>query len=164
MTAKPVNDTKINLTPTVRQSVSDILNLTLAHLIDLHWQTKQAHWTVRGPQFWQLHKMFDELADAVEGHIDDVAERITTLGGFPRGTIRMAAAASQLAEFPEKFDEFGHVSALIERFGTLANSVRDQIDKTDELGDKDSADLLTGISRTLDQQLWFLEAHTRREV
>ena len=38
-----------------------------------------------------------------------------------------------------------------------------EIDKTDELGDKDSADLLTGISRTLDLQLWFLEAHTRRE-
>jgi starvation-inducible DNA-binding protein len=164
MSAKPVNDTKINLTPTARQSVTDLLNVTLGSLIDLHWQTKQAHWTVRGPQFWQLHKMFDELAAAVDEPIDSVAERITALGGFPRGTICMSAAASQLAEFPEKFDEFGHVTALIERFGALGNSVREQIDKTDELGDKDSADLLTGISRMLDLQLWFLEAHTRREA
>lgn len=163
MASQSVGQTKINLTPTVRQSVCEILNQALADLFDLYSQTKQAHWTVRGPNFWQLHKMFDDIAAAVEAHVDECAERITTLGGMPRGTVRMAGKGSNLPEFPEKFDDLGHVALLIERFGVAANTIRDEIDKTDKLGDKDSADLLTSISRTLDLQLWFLEAHTRHE-
>ncbi len=163
MAKQPAGQTKINLSATTRRSVCEILNQTLADLFDLYSQTKQAHWTVRGPNFWQLHKMFDDIAAAVEEHIDPCAERIATLGGMPRGTARMAAKASSLPDFPEKFDDLGHVGLLIERFGKAANSVRGQIDETDELGDKDAADLLTGISRTLDLQLWFLEAHTKHE-
>jgi starvation-inducible DNA-binding protein len=160
----PVGETRINLTVTARQSVADILNQSLADNFDLYSQTKQAHWTVRGPQFWQLHRLFDEIADAVEGHIDEIAERITALGGFPRGTARMAASASGVTEFPEKFDELGHVAALAERVGHVANSTREGIDKCAALGDADSADLLTAVSRTLDKQLWFLEAHFQREA
>lgn len=163
MASQPIGQTKISLTPTARQSVAEILNQALADLFDLYSQTKQAHWTVRGPNFYQLHKMFDEIADAVEAHIDECAERIATLGGMPRGTVRMAAKGSNVPEFPEKFDDLGHVSLLIERFGVAANTIREQIDKTDDLGDKVTADLLTEISASLDLQLWFLEAHTRRE-
>jgi len=163
MASHPVGPTKISLSPTARQSLCEILNQALADLFDLYSQTKQAHWTVRGPNFWQLHKMFDDIAAAVEGHIDECAERITTLGGMPRGTVRMAGKGSNLPEFPEKFDDLGHVKLLIERFGPASNTIRGEIDKADELGDKDTADLLTGISRTLDLQLWFLEAHTRHD-
>lgn len=164
MTAVPIADTHISLTPTVRQAMCEVLNQTLADLFDLHSQTKQAHWTVRGPNFWQLHEMFDKIADAIHPFIDDVAERIAALGGFPRGTVRMAAETSNLPEFPERFEDLEHCASLAERMGTTANLVREQIDKADELGDKSSADLLTEISRELDKQLWFLEAHLHREA
>ena len=157
----PVHDTKLGLSSAVRQGTVDLLNQTLADVFDLYSQTKQAHWTVRGPLFWQLHKLFDDIASATEEHIDGIAERITTLGGLPRGTTRMAAATSKVPEFPEKLDELGHVTALIERFALVGNSVRAGIDNAAELGDADSADLLTAVSRTLDLQLWFLEAHNR---
>jgi starvation-inducible DNA-binding protein len=162
MAAKSVGETRIDLSAAKRQKLCDILNQTLAELFDLHSQTKQAHWTTRGPNFWQLHRLFDEIADAVEPFIDEVAERIAQLGGLPKGTARMAASSSKLPEFPEKFDDVGHVATLAERFGACGNAVREQIDKTDELGDKDTADLYTEISRELDKQLWFLEAHTKR--
>lgn len=162
MAAHTIGDTHIDLAMTARQSVCELLNQTLADLFDLYSQTKQAHWTVRGPNFWQLHKMFDDIATAVEAHIDEVAERIATLGGFPRGTVRMAGGNSQLPEFPEKFEDLGHVATLIERFSIVADTVRQNIDKSDELSDKATADLFTAISRTIDLQLWFLEAHTPR--
>jgi starvation-inducible DNA-binding protein len=164
MSTHPIGSTRIDLSPTARQSVCELLNATLAELFDLYSQTKQAHWTVRGPNFWSLHGLFDDMAAAVEEPIDDVAERIAQLGGYPRGTARMCAATSSLPEFPEKFDDLPHVTALAERFGAAANLVRKRIDQSDELGDADTADLLTGISRMLDKQLWFLEAHTRREA
>src|SRR5262245_24639289 len=73
-------DTKNDWRADVREKVVTILNQTLADLSDLYSQTKQAHWNVRGRQFYSLHKLFDELAETVEGHIDPLAERIPALG------------------------------------------------------------------------------------
>jgi starvation-inducible DNA-binding protein len=156
------HSTKNSLSKATRTKVNELLNQSLADLSDLYSQTKQAHWNVRGPSFIALHKLFDDLADAVEEHIDPVAERITALGGEAEGTVRMAAKASALPEFPGKLgSDLAFVDALIERFAKVANSVRAQVDDTAKLGDTGSSDLLTGVSRALDQALWMLEAHRR---
>jgi len=153
-------NTKIALSLDVRTKICALLNGTLANVSDLYSQTKQAHWNVRGSLFISLHKLFDELASGLEEHIDTVAERITTLGGLAQGTVRQAAANSKLPEFPEKqSDDLSFVSALIDRFAIVGNSVREAIDNSSSLGDADTADLLTGLSRDLDKSLWFLEAH-----
>jgi DNA-binding ferritin-like protein len=68
-----------------------------AHLADtfhLYSQTKQAHWNIKGKDFFQLHEMFDELDAELLPHVDTIAERATTLGGTALGTARMAASAS----------------------------------------------------------------------
>lgn len=156
-----MHSTKISLPAATREKVAGILNQVLADLSDLYSQTKQAHWNVRGPKFWMFHKLFDELAGKVEEAVDPLAERITALGGIAKGTVRMAAANSKLPEFPlEQQNEASFLNALIERYAIAANDVRKAIDQADELGDKGSSDLLTGIVRDLDQALWFLEAHT----
>lgn len=155
--------TKNDLPANSRKKTVAILNQLLADLSDLYSQTKQAHWNVRGRLFFAQHKLFDELAETVEGHIDPLAERITALGGVAQGTVRQAAAASSLAEFPTaQADELACVNALLARFASTARAVRQAIDATAALGDAGSADLLTGLSRDLDQSLWFLEAHTRQ--
>jgi len=157
-----MHSTKNSLGKATRTKVNELLNQSLADLSDLYSQTKQAHWNVRGPSFIALHKLFDDLADAVEENIDPVAERITALGGEAQGTVRMAAKSSALPEFPAKLgSDLAFVDALIERFAKVANSVRAQVDKTADLGDTGSSDLLTGVSRALDQALWMLEAHRR---
>jgi len=61
----------------------NLLNARLADAIDLSLQTRQAHWNVKGPQFIALHKLFDELNEAVEEYVDLIAERIVQLGGEP---------------------------------------------------------------------------------
>jgi starvation-inducible DNA-binding protein len=72
----------------------------------------------------------------------------------------MAAASSRLPEIPTGVDAgVDYVQALVERYGIHANAMRDAIDKADEAGDKDTADLFTEISRELDKDLWFLQAH-----
>jgi starvation-inducible DNA-binding protein len=62
-------------------------------LFDLYSQTKQAHWNVKGEEFYQLHELFDEIAEELVKFMDMVAERATALGGEALGTVRMAAAA-----------------------------------------------------------------------
>jgi starvation-inducible DNA-binding protein len=152
--------TRIDLPADVRQSVVEILNQTLAATLDLKTQVKQAHWNVKGMDFYQLHELFDEMATELEEYIDLVAERVTTLGATAMGTARIAAAQSILPEYPyDIVDGVEHVTALAERYAPYAAHLRAAIDKTAELGDADTADLYTEISRDIDKRLWFLEAH-----
>lgn len=159
-TDTPTFQTRNGLDHEQRGRLITLLNQNLADLSDLKTQTKYAHWNVKGPDFYQLHKLFDELAEQVEEHIDDVAERATALGGVATGTARQAVASSRVPEFPkDTFKGMDVVAALADRFATVGNAIRDALDEADELGDKDTADLFTEISRDLDKSLYFLEAH-----
>jgi starvation-inducible DNA-binding protein len=137
-----------------------LLNQHLADTFDLMSQTKFAHWNVKGPNFYQLHLLFDKLAETLEDRVDDIAERATALGGVATGTARQAAAASRVAEFPAGVHKgLDVVAALADRYAAVGKAVRAAIDQADDFGDKDTADLFTGISRDLDQALYFLESH-----
>ena len=151
---------RIDLPEDTRSQVITILNQSLATTLDLKTQVKQAHWNVKGLNFYSLHLLFDELAGELEGYVDMIAERVTALGGYAMGTARRAASESILPEYPLNIDNgTDHIVALADRFGVYAKSLREAIDKTDNLGDADTADLYTEISRTADMRLWFLEAH-----
>ncbi|MEB3311030.1 MAG: DNA starvation/stationary phase protection protein Dps [Snowella sp.] len=152
--------TRIDLSVEIRTQIINILSTTLATTLDLKTQIKQAHWNVKGLDFYQLHLLFDELATEVEEYVDMVAERITALGGTPLGTARVAAANSILPEYPlDIATGVDHVTALCDRYGAYAAHVRTAIADTADLGDADTSDLYTEISRTIDKRLWFLEAH-----
>ena len=152
--------TSVDITAATRTRINGILNQHLADSFDLMSQVKQAHWNVKGSDFWQLHKLFDEVAERASEWVDDFAERVTALGGYATGTVRMAAASSSLPEFPTGITEsMDYVRAVAERLAAFTNSARGAIDQTDTLGDANTADLLTEISRCADKYLYFLEAH-----
>jgi len=157
--------TKIDLPQKVRRNVIVILNDRLADAIDLQSQIKQAHWNVKGPHFIALHELFDKISAVILDQVDEIAERITSLGGTAEGTVAVAAKRSKLKNYPLSItsgkDHLFYLSTQVAAFG---KAVRAGIDDTDELGDKDTADLFTGISRDLDKYLWFLEAHLQDKV
>ncbi|XGV96702.1 MAG: DNA starvation/stationary phase protection protein Dps [Leptolyngbya sp. BL-A-14] len=157
--------TRIDLPVETRAQVIELLNQTLAFTLDLKTQVKQAHWNVKGLDFYQLHELFDELAGELEEYVDLVAERVTALGGLAMGTARVAAQVSGLPEYPfDILDGKDHVAALADRYAIYAKLVRQGIAKTDDLGDADTADLYTEVSRAIDKRLWFLEAHLQTAV
>jgi starvation-inducible DNA-binding protein len=138
----------------------DMLNQTLANTLDLAYQTKQAQWNVKGYNFYGLHLLFDDLHGQLAGFINDFAERAVTIGGQALGTIREAANASQLEEYPvDALDSKVHVYALVDRYGDFTSRVRHGIHKAEKLGDQDTADLYTSVSRAMDKALWMLTAH-----
>ncbi len=155
-----MHKTKIDIPEENRAQLVEILNARLADASDLKSQAKQAHWNVKGMNFFQLHELFDAVATAVEAHVDLIAERITTLGGTAHGTVRSAAQRSSLSEYPHEItDGPSHVDALSTALADFGRLVRRDIDETGNLGDQDTADLLTEISREIDKNLWFVEAH-----
>jgi starvation-inducible DNA-binding protein len=153
-------DTRNDLPANVRVEVTELLNARLADAIDLGAQSKYAHWNVKGPHFIALHELFDKVAESIEDQIDTIAERITALGGRAHGTIASVARRTTLKPYPEDIAEgLAHVDALSAALADYAAKIRAAIETAARMGDADTADLFTGVSREADKYLWFLEAH-----
>jgi starvation-inducible DNA-binding protein len=155
-----MHQTKNDISLETRTKVVALLNARLADAIDLTLQGKQAHWNVKGPQFIALHELFDKVVESAEDWVDDLAERVVALGGVAEGTVGAVGKKTTLAAYPMDItDGPEHVDALSSALAKFGKGIRAAIDDSDKLGDKDSADLFTGISRDSDKYLWFLEAH-----
>jgi starvation-inducible DNA-binding protein len=155
-----MHPTKNNVKSNAKNAAIEILNARIADCIDLALITKQAHWNLKGREFIAIHEMLDGFRTEIDDHVDTMAERITQLGGTALGTLQTTAAATKLAPYPTDIYAIpDHLKALIDRYGQVANAVREGIDQADEAGEADTADILTGVSRGLDKNLWFLEAH-----
>jgi starvation-inducible DNA-binding protein len=144
----------------IRDQSVDLLNRHLAAAIDLQGQLKQAHWNVRGPGFFSIHELFDATATIAANYADEIAERCAALGGTAGGTVQVAAAQSFLVPYPLAIaDTEKHVFAVSAALAAFGQSARDASAQATAYGDADTADLLTQISRGIDQQLWFIESH-----
>jgi starvation-inducible DNA-binding protein len=150
---------RIDLPDNTRKAMIDVLNARLADALALRMILKQAHWNVKGPNFIALHDMFDQMHGRVSGFVDEIAERAVTLGGVVDGT-PAAANNSKLEAYPATITaQEDHLKALADRIAVFGKLTRQAIDAADEVGDKDTADLFTGVSKQMDMDLWFIEAH-----
>ncbi len=141
-----MNPTKNELPEAKRSKVVELLSHRLADSIDLKLQAKQAHWNVKGPNFYALHLLFDKVAEETEEYVDLIAERIIQLGGW-----------ASLVGGRE------HAEYLATAIAATGKQIRAGIDATDEFGDADTADILTQVSRGLDKLLWMVEAHLQEK-
>jgi starvation-inducible DNA-binding protein len=158
-----MHSTKNDLALPKRKQLIEKLNQLLADSIDLNLQVKQAHWNVKGANFIALHELFDAISAEVVLDYDMIAERVVQLGGQALGTVRVVAKDSRLKEYPlNASDEADHVEALGSALAAFNKHARKAIDETDALGDAVTADMLTGIVRGLDKQIWFVESHGER--
>ncbi|OLE65718.1 MAG: DNA starvation/stationary phase protection protein Dps [Acidobacteria bacterium] len=156
--------TKNDLPEKVRTQVVGLLQERLADCIDLVMQAKQAHWNVKGPSFIALHELFDKVYEHTQDYADLIAERIVQLGGIAEGTVRAAAKRSKLQEYPPAIASGKeHVEALSRALAYFGETARKAIGQTDEIGDKGTADIFTEISRGMDKDLWFVEAHSQAD-
>ncbi len=143
-----------------RAAVIEILQGRLADGIDLALATKQAHWNLKGPQFIAIHLMLDGFRTEQDDWVDTIAERIVQLGGIAHGTTQAVAAASKLSPYPTDAVAIPeHLEALIERSVQFAHAIAENTEDATQAGDADTADIFTQVSRALEKQLWFLEAH-----
>jgi starvation-inducible DNA-binding protein len=156
--------TKNSLPEKTRTLLIALLQQRLADAIDMALQAKQAHWNVKGPDFIALHELFDKVTEAVENHVDLIAERIVQLGGIALGTLESLKGRTTLPVYSVTISSGQqHVAALSHALAFYGESLRTAIAKADEAEDADTADILTQVSRETDKWLWFVEAHGQSE-
>ncbi len=157
--------TKIDLSEKIRRNVIVILNDRLADAIDLQSQVKQAHWNVKGPNFIALHELFDKISDLVLEQIDEIAERVTSLGGTAEGTVAVAAKRSKLKNYPLSItagkDHLFYLSTQLSVFG---KAVRSGHRRHRQIGRRGHRGSIHRDFPRLDKYLWFLEAHLQEKA
>lgn len=152
--------TRNHLPEAVRTNSITALNQCLADAMVVRSQLKFAYWNVKGPTFYRLHELFDELAATLEEHVDAMAERAVALGGQALGTVRIAAHASEVPALSKRdTDGPAMVEQVAESLGALDASLYRSVDDAEERGDLDTVDLLEAVSRDVSEALGFLEAH-----
>jgi starvation-inducible DNA-binding protein len=143
----PMQPTHNTLSQNIRAQSVELLNKHPA-AIDLHAQVKQAHWNVHGPGFIAIHELFDKASGEGESYSDLIAEHAGGLGGAAYGTVQVAAERSFLVPYPHGIaNEQEHVFAVSGTLAAFGQSAREAIDQATILGDADTADLFTEISR-----------------
>ena len=155
-----LHQTRNSLPENTRRKTIDLLNQSLADILDLGLQAKQAHWNVKGPHFIGLHELFDKVAEQLEDFTDGIAEPAVELGGTALGTIQIVSKTSRLPAYPlDIASGSDHVAALSKALGKFGSTARAASDRAGKAGDADTADLFTEVSRGADKLLWMVEAH-----
>jgi starvation-inducible DNA-binding protein len=109
--------------------------------------------------FLFLHRYFDELSSRILEDTDILAERIATLGGIANGTVRQIAIASSLPQYDlDAVSGPDHLRALERRMHLLASRLRLVVEVATELGDVVTTDIGTELLRSLEHDLWNIEA------
>ena len=147
------------LKPDTASEVITLLQDRLNALNDLALTLKHVHWNVIGPHFIAVHTMLDPQVDGVRVMVDDVAERIATLGGSPSGTPGALVAARSWEDYSiGRDDAIAHLGALDLVYSGVIADHRTAIDKTEE-ADPVTQDLLINQAGELEQYHWFVRAH-----
>ncbi|AMV38466.1 Dps family protein [Planctomyces sp. SH-PL62] len=137
------------------------LNQVLADSQILFALYKKHHWLMRGHTFYQLHLLLDKHAEEQLKLIDEVAERIQTLGGIAVGDPRHVAELTRIPRPPDGCEEVpAMLSRLLEAHEMILVDARDAARKTADEGDDGTNDLLVSdVVRIGETQVWFLIEH-----
>jgi starvation-inducible DNA-binding protein len=145
--------------PDTASEVIGILQDRLNALNDLALTLKHVHWNVVGPNFIGVHLMLDPQVDAVREMVDDVAERIATLGGSPVGTPGALVAQRSWDDYDlGRADTNAHLAALDLVYSGVIEDHRSAIERTEE-SDPVTEDMLVDQAGRLEQFHWFVRAH-----
>ncbi|AYL40315.1 Dps family protein [Streptomyces fungicidicus] len=145
--------------PQDSQRIIALLQMRLHSLNDLHLTLKHIHWNVVGPHFIAVHEMIDPQVDQVRAMTDDVAERISTLGGEPNGTPGALVRERTWNDYSiGRAEAIEHLGALDLVYTSVIEDHREVMRETEEL-DPVTQDMLIEQLRGLELFQWFVRAH-----
>lgn len=130
----------------------------------LHTKTKQAHWNIEGNDFYDKHKLFDEQAEQIAETIDDVAERIRTLGHLVPATLKAFLELTRLTEnVPSINNSQTFIGDLLLAHETIIIHLRANIDLfANDYEDLGTSDFITGLMKEHEKTAWILRAHLKK--
>lgn len=148
----------INLDKSKTKAVAKELDLLLADYQLYYQKTRNFHWNVTGKEFFELHQKFEEMYLASQLKIDQIAERILTLGYSPSSNYSEYLKKSNLKESSNKLSDVEMLTILLEDHHKIVKQLRSAIAKANEAQDEGTLDFLPGYVSELEKDNWMLSA------
>ena len=148
----------VTTTLTSAQSIHTVLNKQIANWGLLFVKLHNFHWYVKGSQFFTLHVKFEELYNEAALHIDNLAERLLSIGGQPAATMKAYIELSSLKEAQGTETATKMVEAVIEDFTILTKELKAGMQACEEVQDETTSDMLLAIQTSLEKHRWMLQS------
>jgi starvation-inducible DNA-binding protein len=154
---------KIGITAEHLEKAAHSLNSFLADEVVLYVKTRNAHWNVEGRDFHEKHKFFEAQYEELDEIMDDVAERIRSIGHYAPATLKTYLELTHLTEAGrEKNDGEGFVRELLVDHESIITRLRENINYfANELQDAGTSDFITGLMEKHEKMAWMLRAQLR---
>lgn len=142
---------------------AQVLNSLLADEFLLYLKTRNAHWNVEGPDFYNKHKFFEEQYEQLDNIMDDVAERVRKLGHYAPATLKDYLQLTRLTEQSREDNSgTGFIKELLADHESVIIFLRERITfVANGLKDVGTSDFLTALMETHERMAWMLRAHLR---
>ena len=150
---------KIGLDTAKSKELADLLNDLLSNYSVFYQNVRGYHWNIRGEKFFELHLKFQELYNDLLIKIDDVAERILTLGHTPEHTYSEYVKRSAISESHEVSDGRKAVAEILSAFKVLLTKQRHLLALSSEIGDEGTNALMSDYIREQEKLVWMYSAY-----
>lgn len=146
-----------------REAVATALSKLLANEYLLYTKTRNAHWNVEGPGFYDMHKFFEGQYEQLDEILDSVAERMRMIGHYAPATLKSFLELTSLSEqIRSKNDSQGFISELLTDHESIIIELRENISQfANDYHDLGTSDFVTGLMEEHEKMAWFLRAHLK---
>jgi len=153
-----MNTINIGINENDRTQIAQGLGNLLADSYTLYLQTHNFHWNVTGPQFRELHLMFEEHYTELALAVDEIAERIRTLGAVAPGTYKQFSALSAIKEVDGVPSAVEMVAILTKGHEQVINTCRTVLEPAQKAGDESTVALVSDRMRLHEKTAWMLRS------
>ncbi|AZZ58552.1 Dps family protein [Riemerella anatipestifer] len=140
------------------QNITEKLNILLANYSIFYQNTRGAHWNIKGADFFTLHPKFEELYDSLVLKIDEIAERILTLGATPNHNYSDYLKVSSIKESKEVTDGNKCVEQILEAFKIVIDLQREILEIAGEAGDEGTNSQMSDYIKEQEKEVWMYNA------
>lgn len=148
----------IGLNTIKANELSKSLNDLLANYQLLYTNVRGFHWNVKGEKFFELHVKFEELYDDLILKIDEIAERILTLGSEPEYRFTKYLTVSEIKEASQTSDGMKNVEIIVESLSILIAKQRKILSLSEDAMDEGTNSLMSDYIREQEKSIWMYTA------
>ncbi|GJM18390.1 MAG: general stress protein 20U [Phycisphaeraceae bacterium] len=138
--------------------VIEHLNGLLADAVIYYYKIHNYHWFVKGHRFKELHETFEGLYESAHQDLDDLAERVLTIGGKPLGTLAETLTHATIKEETQTRDAEEMIRLTLADLKTRVERIRAAADISDEQGDRGTTAMLEDLIQRIEKTSWMLES------
>ncbi|MDO4229190.1 MAG: Dps family protein [Capnocytophaga sp.] len=146
------------------EKVANELNVLLANFQTYYQNLRGVHWNIKGKRFFELHTKFEELYNAVQLQIDEIAERILTLGFTPFHTLEEYVKNSKVPVGQNIYDDDKTVRLILDTLSELLKIERNLLSITDQANDEGTNALISGLITDQEKNIWMLKAYLNETI